>query len=109
MITLRTFKKSMHSISPQKARGFTLLLASLISSLLLILGSAIFVLVQKQIILSSLGRDSQFAFYAADQAAECAMGPLVRPPPSRPLPATVSQSARSLSGESEFQVHFNMN
>jgi hypothetical protein len=32
-----------------------------------------FNLVQKQVLLSSLGRDSQFAFYAADTAAECAL------------------------------------
>jgi len=54
-------------------RGFTLLLATLTASLLLILGSYIFNLVRKEIILSSLGRDSQFAFYAADTGAECAL------------------------------------
>lgn len=54
-------------------RGFTLLLAALISSIVLALGSSIFVIAQKQIILSSLGRDSQFAFYAADTGAECAL------------------------------------
>lgn len=58
---------------PQKQRGFTLLLAALVSSLVLILGVSIFELVQKDITLSSLGRDSQFAFYAADTAAECAL------------------------------------
>jgi hypothetical protein len=54
-------------------RGFTLLLAALISSVVLALGASIFVLVRKQVTLSSLGRDSQFAFYTADQAAECAL------------------------------------
>lgn len=54
-------------------RGFTLLLATLTASLLLILGAAIFSLIKKEVILSSLGRDSQFAFYAADTAAECAL------------------------------------
>ncbi len=54
-------------------RGFTLLLATLTASLLLIIGSYIFSLIRKEIILSSLGRDSQFAFYAADTAAECAL------------------------------------
>jgi hypothetical protein len=53
--------------------GFTLLLAALTASLLLVLGASVFGLVQKSIILSSLGRDSQFAFYAADTAAECAL------------------------------------
>lgn len=54
-------------------RGFTLLLAALVASIVLSLGSAIFSIAQKQVTLSSLGRDSQFAFYAADAAAECAL------------------------------------
>lgn len=55
------------------SRGFTLLLAALVSSVVLALGTSIYELAQKQISLSSLGRDSQFAFYAADTAAECAL------------------------------------
>lgn len=54
-------------------RGFTLLLAALIASLLLMLGAATFELARKEVLLSSLGRDSQFAFYAADSGAECAL------------------------------------
>ena len=54
-------------------RGFTLLLAALVASIVLSLGSSIFVIAQKQVTLSSVGRDSQFAFYAADTAAECAL------------------------------------
>ena len=54
-------------------RAFTLLLAVLISSILVALGSAIFDLVSKQILLSSAGRESQFAFYAADTGIECAL------------------------------------
>jgi hypothetical protein len=55
------------------SRGFTLLLAALVSSIVLSLGSSIFVIAKKQLTLSSLGRDSQFAFYAADTGAECAL------------------------------------
>lgn len=54
-------------------RGFTLMLATLIASLLLILGASMFGITRKEIILSSIGRDSQFAFYAADSGAECAL------------------------------------
>jgi Tfp pilus assembly protein PilX len=54
-------------------RGFTLLLAALISSVVLTLAGSIFTIAQKQVTLSSLGRDSQFAFYAADTGAECAL------------------------------------
>lgn len=54
-------------------RGFTLLIAALIASVVLALGSSIFTIAQKQVQLSSIGRDSQYAFYAADTAAECAL------------------------------------
>ena len=55
------------------SRGFTLLLAALVSSIVLAVGAAIFGIAQKQVLLSAIGRDSQFAFYAADAAAECAL------------------------------------
>lgn len=54
-------------------RGFTLLLAVLISGILLALGFALFNIASKELLLSSVGRDSQFAFYAADSGIECAL------------------------------------
>lgn len=54
-------------------RGFTLLMAVLISGILLALGVAIFNIVSKEIVLTSSGRESQFAFYAADSGVECAL------------------------------------
>lgn len=54
-------------------KGFTLLLAALVASIVLALSTSIFGLAQKEIILSSIGRDSQYAFYAADTGAECAL------------------------------------
>lgn len=66
-----------HTFSPNSPRpaprGFTLLLAALISAIVLSLGAAIFQIARKEVTLSSLGRDSQFAFYVADTAAECAL------------------------------------
>jgi len=59
--------------APRASRGFTLLLAALVSSIVLAVGAAIFGIAQKQVLLSAIGRDSQFAFYAADTAAECAL------------------------------------
>jgi len=56
-----------------ESRGFTLLLSALIASVVLALGVSIFEITLKQISLSSMGRDSQFAFYAADTGAECAL------------------------------------
>lgn len=61
----------MKNRSSQK--GFTLLLAAVVASIVLSLGSSIFLIAQKQVTLSALGRDSQFAFYAADAGAECAL------------------------------------
>lgn len=54
-------------------KGFTLLLAALIASIVLALGTSIFEIAQKQFTLSSIGRNSQFAFYVADTIAECAL------------------------------------
>lgn len=56
-----------------KEKGFTLLLSVLVSALLLAIGLAIFNITIKELILSSSGRESQFAFYAADTGAECAL------------------------------------
>jgi hypothetical protein len=55
------------------SRGFTLLLAVLISGVLLALGLALYNIAVKELILASAGRDSQFAFYAADAGRECAL------------------------------------
>lgn len=56
-----------------RSGGFTLLLSVLIASLLLSIGLSIFNIALKELILSSSGRDSQFAFYAADSGTECAL------------------------------------
>jgi len=53
--------------------GFTLLLAALVASITLALGTAIYSIAVKQVQLASIGRESQFAFYTADTIAECAL------------------------------------
>ena len=63
----------MRNRKSYRQKGFTVLLAALVASLVLTLGISIFSIAKKQVILSSLGRSSQFAFYAADTAAECAL------------------------------------
>lgn len=57
----------------RRKAGFTVLFAVLMSSLLLAIGISIFNIVRKEQILSSAGRESQFAFYAADSGVECAL------------------------------------
>ncbi|OHA20772.1 MAG: hypothetical protein A2849_02490 [Candidatus Taylorbacteria bacterium RIFCSPHIGHO2_01_FULL_51_15] len=54
-------------------RGFTLLFAVLIGSLLFSVGIAIAHLSLKEIVLSSAGKESEKAFFAADTGTECAL------------------------------------
>jgi len=56
-----------------KKRGFTLLFAVLVSVLVLAIGASMVSIALKQIILSGSGRESQFAFYAANTGIECAL------------------------------------
>lgn len=57
-------------ISP---RGFTLLISVVLASVVLAIGLALLDIAYKQVILSSSARNSQYAFYAADAALECAL------------------------------------
>jgi hypothetical protein len=54
-------------------RGITLLIAVLTSGLLLSISLSIFNIALKELIISSSGRDSHIAFYAADSGIECAL------------------------------------
>jgi hypothetical protein len=66
-------QKTQNKKQKTRSRGFTLLLAALVASIALSLGAAIYSIVSKELQLSSIGQDSQYAFYAADTAAECAL------------------------------------
>lgn len=57
--------------TPQK--GFTLLIAVILTSVLLSVGLALLDVAYKQVVLSSTAKQSQTAFYAADSALECAL------------------------------------
>jgi len=61
------------SLRPRSAPGFTILFASLVSSLLLAVGLVIFDITYKQAVFSAVVRDSNFAIYAADSGLECAL------------------------------------
>ena len=65
--------KTQNSKLKTNQRGFTLLMAAIVSSIVLSVGAATFGIALKQVTLSSIGRNSQFAFYAADSGAECAL------------------------------------
>ncbi len=60
------------SRSRKTTAGFTVLFAVIVSSLILALGLGIVAITMKEVRLSSTGRDSQLAFYAADSGLECA-------------------------------------
>lgn len=62
-----------HTADRKKRSGFTLLFAVLVANLILAIGIATFNLTVKQVLLSSVGRESQFAFFAADSGVECAL------------------------------------
>lgn len=57
----------------KKEDGFVILFAVLVSALILLMTVGILNIVKKQIILSSYSSESQYAFYAADAALECAL------------------------------------
>jgi hypothetical protein len=71
----------MSMITPQRAagneglgeRGFAMLFAVLTSSVLLAISLSIFNLTIKELALSSSGRESHAAFYAADSGIECGL------------------------------------
>lgn len=102
-------------LSSRRSAGFTLLLAALIASIVLALGTSIYTIAVKQVQLSSLGRDSQFAFYTADTGAECALYWDVRfdafattttgvSPSCDGKPVTITTSGTSLPYTSTFSV-----
>lgn len=64
---------SSESVAKTSPRGFTLLIAVVLTSVLLSVGLALLDIAYKQIVLSSTARQSQYAFYAADSAMECAL------------------------------------
>lgn len=62
------------SINPRRrSQGFTLLFAGLIASLTLTLATSIWLLAFTELRFSFIGRESQFAFFAADAGVECAL------------------------------------
>lgn len=57
----------------KKNKGFVILFSVLLAGLFLIIGTSIFTISLKELILSSSGRDSQLAFHAASSGVECAL------------------------------------
>jgi Tfp pilus assembly protein PilX len=64
---------SSRSISYGTQKGFTLFMSLVLAGTLLLIASGVVNLAVKQSLISSSGRESQLAFYAADTGMECAL------------------------------------
>jgi Tfp pilus assembly protein PilX len=75
MILLTSFFANIRTrfAESRAPRGFTLLIALIFTSVILAVGLALLDITYKQVILSATARQSQYAFYAADSAMECAL------------------------------------
>ena len=63
----------MNTRMHKTSRGFTLLIAVILTSVMLSIGLSLAVLAYKDVVLSSSAKASAYAFYAADSALECAL------------------------------------
>ncbi len=61
------------AVEAKAVPAFTLLMSVLVASIVLALGYEIYNIATKEVTLSSAGRESQFAFFAADTGIECAL------------------------------------
>lgn len=92
-------------ITPAK-KGFTIFFAMLVGSLALSVGIAIYDLTVRELDLSATATQSQYAIYAADTGAECALywdfkctlGPCTTGGAGKSAFATSTQSVTPLSG-----------
>ncbi|MBX4181433.1 hypothetical protein KW807_01040 [Candidatus Parcubacteria bacterium] len=67
-------EKSQSTINNlQRNRGITIFIAMVITGTLLLIATSLVNLALKQSAISTSGRDSQLAFYAADSGLECAL------------------------------------
>lgn len=57
----------------KESKGFTLLVAMIVTTLILAIGFSIGNIILKELALSASGKRSQIAFYAADSISECAL------------------------------------
>jgi len=68
MINFNLYKKKI-----SKSRGFVVPFTLLISSIILTVSTAISLILVKELYFSRLSRESQFAYYAADNGLMCAI------------------------------------
>ena len=81
-------------------RGFTAFVAILVSSLALAVGLAIYDLLQRELLLSQTAKESQYAIFAADVGAECALYWDAKAPTLNGAPSVFGTSSVSSCGTS---------
>jgi len=102
-------KKFIHT-PHTKQKGFTLLFAVLVSTLVISISATITSIAMRQTILSGTSRESQYAYYAASTALECAhywdkRGVMDQNKPSQvvfPIPGENDGSSRINSENAEY-------
>lgn len=80
-----------------KQRGIALYIAITVTGALVLVSYAIIEIALKQISISSIGRDSQQAFYAADTGAECAIYWDIKNPTSPGRSAFATSTAQNIT------------
>jgi hypothetical protein len=60
-------------MTPTQPRGITLLISVILASVVLTVALALLDITYKQVLLASTAKQSQYAFYTADSAMECAL------------------------------------
>ncbi len=65
--------KITHKAQSAIQRGFALVIAVILTSVILSLGAALLDVAYKQVLLSSSSKNSQYAFYNSDSGLECAL------------------------------------
>ncbi len=66
-------KQLLTSNNQNEQQGFVLLFAIVVSAVIFFIGAGIFSIAYKELIISSLGKDSQKSIFMADSAMECAL------------------------------------
>ncbi|MDP3875085.1 MAG: pilus assembly PilX N-terminal domain-containing protein [bacterium] len=67
------FSRKKRGLAPSGVEGFTLFIALVVMGTLLLIVAGIVSLATRQALISASGRESQYAFYAADTGIECAL------------------------------------
>ncbi|OHB11481.1 MAG: hypothetical protein A3H60_02480 [Candidatus Zambryskibacteria bacterium RIFCSPLOWO2_02_FULL_44_12b] len=93
------FNRKTRGPAPSGVEGFTLFIAMVVMGTILLVATGIVNLALKQSLISSSGRESQYAFYAADTGIECALYWDVQNPSGNSAFATSTSSSISCNGQ----------